>query len=73
MKCHENAHIRLDLLMSDATSVFSNLKNTTSSSLLLLSLPKALNLTSGYAGDFVTGMLQFAIKNEKNAENLEER
>jgi hypothetical protein len=59
--------------MSDATSVFSDLTNTTSSSLSSSSLPKALNLTSGYAGDFVTGMLQFAIKNEKNAENLEKR
>jgi hypothetical protein len=37
------------------------------------SLPRSLNLTSGYAGDFVTGMLQYAIKNEKNTENLTKR
>jgi hypothetical protein len=45
--------------------------NTTSSSLSLStkkSLTKALNLTSGYAGEFVTGMLQYAIKNTKNLE-----
>jgi len=36
-------------------------------------LPKSLNLTSGYAGEFVTGMLQYAIKNEKNSENLSQR
>jgi hypothetical protein len=27
-------------------------------------------LTSGYAGEFVTGMLQYAIKNKRNTENL---
>jgi hypothetical protein len=31
---------------------------------------KTLNLTSGYAGEFVTDMLQYAIKNERNTENL---
>ena len=55
--------------MSDATSVFSDLTNSDESK----SLPKSLNLVSGFAGEFVTSMLQFAIKNEKNTENLEKR
>jgi hypothetical protein len=62
--------------MSDAAAILSNITNTTTSSLSLstrTSLLKALNLTSGYAGEFVTVMLQYAIKNEKNAENLEKR
>jgi hypothetical protein len=34
---------------------------------------QTLNLTSGYAGEFVTSMLQYAIKNERNTENLFKR
>jgi hypothetical protein len=52
-------------------TVLSDMTNTASSS--DNSLPKSLNLTSGCAGEFVTGMLQRAIKNEKNAENLTKR
>jgi hypothetical protein len=55
-------------VLSDMTNTVSSSENHSSNS-----LPKSLNLTSGYAGDFVTGMLQYAIKNEKNAENLTKR
>jgi hypothetical protein len=51
-------------------TVLSDMTNISSSD---KSLPRSLNLTSGFAGDFVTGMLQYAIKNEKNAENLTKR
>ena len=65
------------VVTSGGATVLSDITNTTksltSSSTSRTSLPKALNLTSGYAGEFVTSMLQFAIKNEKNAENLEKR
>jgi hypothetical protein len=57
----------------DSATVFSDLSNTVSTSPKSKSLPKSLNLTTGYAGEFVTGMLQYAIKNEKNAENLNKR
>jgi hypothetical protein len=53
---------------SQAT-VLSDITNESPSS----SLEQTLNLTSGYAGDFVTGMLQYAIKNERNTENLFKR
>jgi hypothetical protein len=55
----------------DAATVLSDISNSDSSS--NRSLPQSLNLSSGYAGDVVTGMLQYAIKNEKNAENLENK
>jgi hypothetical protein len=51
-------------------TVLSNITNDLS---LINSVPKLLNLTSGYAGEFVTGILQFAIKNEKNTKNLFKR
>jgi hypothetical protein len=35
--------------------------------------PRSKVKTSGFAGEFVTDMLQYAIKNEKNAENLNRR
>jgi hypothetical protein len=61
-------------ITSDMTNtITSDMTNTTVASSSDKSLPKALNLTSGYAGDFVTGMLQYAIKNEKNTENLTNR
>jgi hypothetical protein len=53
------------------TTAISDMANTVSSS--DKSLPKSLNLTSGYAGDFVTGMLQYANNNENNAGNLTKR
>jgi hypothetical protein len=46
------------------------LSNITNNSLSINSVLKLLKFTSGYAGEFVTGMLQFAIKNEKNTENM---
>jgi hypothetical protein len=69
---------------ADSPTVLSDISNTIASSETTnttpaassssdKSLPKALNLTSGYAGTFVTGMLQYAIKNEKNTENLTNR
>jgi hypothetical protein len=59
--------------VSDSATVLSDLTNSDSARSSTRSLPKDLNLTSGYAGEFVTGMLQYAIKNEKNVENLEKR
>jgi hypothetical protein len=50
-------------------TVLSDITNDSS----INSVPKSLNLTAGYAGDFVTGMLQYAIKNERNTENLFKR
>jgi hypothetical protein len=62
------------IAVPDSATVLSDLTNAdTVSSSSSKSLPKSLNLTSGYAGDFVTGMLQYAIKNEKNTENLNKR
>jgi hypothetical protein len=54
-------------VLSDITNESPLLSSSSSS------LEQTLNLTSGYAGDFVTGMLQYAIKNERNTENLFKR
>jgi hypothetical protein len=56
--------------VSDSATVLYDLTTSVVSS--NKSLPKSLNLISGYAGDFVTGTLQYVIKNENNNENLKE-
>ncbi len=52
-------------------TVLSDITNDDSSSSTILE--PTLNLTSGYAGEFVTSMLQYAIKNKKNTDNLFKR
>jgi hypothetical protein len=62
------AAITTPISPSHAT-VLSNIKNKLSTN----SFPKSLNLTPGYAGDFVTRMLQYAIKNKRNTKDLFKR
>jgi hypothetical protein len=60
-------------IISDITVHSNSSTNSVNNSTTNSAVPKSLNLTSGFAGEFVTGMLQYAIKNEKNSENLSKK